>query len=186
MNPLAAKLAAILLALVQPSPSGRWTPAYEQIPTIADDIALAAGMQDPTPFAGPHARDLLALAAAAVALHESNLARRVLSCEYGGDRGSSLTAFQLMRGAAWGGHTREELCPSGALAAYLAVGILRRNAARCGTPIGMFRGYASGSCGRKSAAADRQCWKWVRASRLAGLEVACEVPFARLPLSSHR
>ncbi len=182
---LSLKIASILLALVVPSAA--WAPDRDRIPLVADDIALAAELHGGRPFVGPRAAELLALAAAAVAVHESNLAGRVLSCEYGGDEGRSLTAFQLMRGAAWGGHARAEICSSGPLAAYLAVGILKANGRRARTPIEMFRGYASGSIAKKSTAADRQCRKWVRASRLAGLEVACEAPFARLPiLSSHR
>jgi hypothetical protein len=182
---LSAKLAAVLFALVVPSE--QWAADPAQVPVVADDIALAAGMRGGSPFTGPNATELLALAAAAVAVHESNLAARVIACEVNGDEGRSVTAFQLMRGVAWGGHTREEICPSGPLAAYLAVGILQAHAARCArTPIEMFRGYASGSCAKKSAAAERQCRKWVRAAKLAGHEVACETPFARLPFSSHR
>lgn len=168
-----------LTSLVQPSTY--WAPVPPvRVAIIADDIALAAGMHDGAPFTGPDRVLKHALALAAIAVHESNLAAKVVACRYDGDplrgwkpgRGMSVTHFQLHKGAAWFGHTKEEICASGPLAAYLAGSVLR-NHRRSGTALGVFRGYASGDSSRPVKAADRQCRMWVKVAAGAGLKVSC-------------
>jgi hypothetical protein len=176
---LTAIVFAALTSLVRQSTY--WTPVPpSRVVIIADDIALAAALHDGAPFTGPDRVTKHALALAAIAVHESNLASKVVSCRYDGDplqgwkpgRGRSITHFQLMRGAAWFGHTKEEICTSGPLAAYLAGSVLR-NHARTGTALGVFRGYASGDSSRPVKAADRQCRMWTKIATNAGLKVSC-------------
>lgn len=178
---LTAILTTVLLGLIRPPSTARFASLDpERVAILADDLALAAELHDGAPFKGPDRVLKLALAGAAVAAHESNLARRVVDCEYHGDprlgdqpgQGRSITAFQLFKGFAWDGHTREELCPTGPLAAYVALKLLGRQGG-CSTPQSMFAGYASGDCRRGSRAAERQCRIWERAATRAGLHVAC-------------
>lgn len=174
---LTALVLAALLSMIRPSTY--WTPVpLEQIEVIADDIALSAALHDGAPFTGPERLQKHALALAAIAIHESNLAQRVVSCRLAGDPlagsgpGRSITVFQLMSGRAWGGHTRDEICSNGPLAAYLAGSILAMHA-RAGSALGVFRGYASGDAGRRSDASDRQCKMWTKAAARVGIKVAC-------------
>lgn len=179
MTSLTAIVFTALLSLVRPSVS--WAPVPEErIAIIADDIALAAALHDGAPFTGPHRVELAALAATAVAIHESNLAEKVVSCRYDGDplqgwkpgRGRSITHFQIMKGPGWQGHTKEEICANGPLAAYLAASILARQA-RAGMVLGVFRGYASGNMGRRSRASERQCAMFERIAKRAGFPTSC-------------
>ncbi len=176
---LTAIVFAALMSLVRPSV--HWAPVPEpQALIIADDIALAAQMLDGAPFTGDHRVEKLALALAAIVVHESNLAEKVASCRYAGDPlpgrkpgdGRSITVFQLMRGASWRGHTRAAICSSGPLAAYLAARVLSAHR-RAPTPLGLFRGYASGDVTRNSAASERQCRMWVKVLKQAGVPGSC-------------
>lgn len=176
---LTAIVFAALTSIVRPSTY--WAPVPPSVAMlIADDIALAAGMHDGAPFTGGDRVTKHALALAAIAVHESNLAIRVVSCAYDGDPrpkdppgvGKSIGAFQLHLGPARGGHTKAEICSSGPLAAYLAGRVLQ-NHARAGTVLGVFRGYASGDSSRAVKAADRQCRLWTKIATEAGLKVSC-------------
>jgi hypothetical protein len=179
MPSLTATITAVLLAMVRPSVS--WAPVpNDRIEIIADDIALAAQLHDGAPFTGPDRVLKLALAGSVIALHESNLAEKVVSCRYDGDplrgwepgRGRSITHFQLHKGAAWFGHTKAEICRSGPLSAYLALGILGRHTG-VSSPRAAFNAYASGSAARYSKAAGRQCAMWERAGKFVGISTAC-------------
>lgn len=176
---LTALVLAALTSLVRPSVS--WAPVpQERIELIADDIALAASLHDGAPFTGPHRRELAGLALAVIAIHESNLAEKVVSCRYDGDpmqgwkpgRGRSITHFQIMSPRTWSGHTKAEICSSGPLSAYLAATILARHA-RAPMILSVFRGYASGDASRRSAASERQCAMFERVAKRAGLAASC-------------
>lgn len=154
----------------------------DRLEQLAGQIALAVTLAPVAslPFVGAAAAEVTALALVAIARTESlHFDERVLDCRITGDGGRSVSAFQLMRGPNWQGHAREELCPSSALAAQLALDVLAGNAARCnGTgPAGWFRGYASGSCAVRSDVATWQCQTWERLAKRAGLVGAlCEGP----------
>jgi hypothetical protein len=176
---LTSLVLAALLALVRPST--HWAPVPpEQIAVIADDIALAASLHDGAPFTGPKRVQKHALALAAIAVHESNLAEKVVSCRYAGDplrgwkpgRGLSVSHFQLHKGAAWFGHTRKEICDNGALSAYLAGKVLR-NHSRAQTALALFQGYASGDASRPSRASMRQCAMWAKIMSAAKITGSC-------------
>lgn len=170
---LTSLILAAILSLPQPK-----DPA--NLPRLAEDIALAAELHDGAPFTGPARVEALSMALVAIAYHESSFRHPVAMCRITGDRlpgqkdneGRSITAFQLMRGLSWDGHSREDLCYNQSLAAYVAVKVLRRYA-RPWNWGGLFRGYASGSAGRDSAAARARCKTWERLSVKAGLVVSC-------------
>lgn len=163
------KILPLLLSLAH---DPREDPAVRQarLERVAEDIDLAVALGQ-TPFRGPAASDAAAVALVAIGQHESGFRAAVGNCLINGDGGRSVTFYQLMRGAAWDGHTRADLCPSGPLAAYLALGVLNRYTAPCKvrTPIAFFRAYAAGSCAAASRAATDICEAWQSLSAKAGL-----------------
>lgn len=142
---------------------------------LAADIELAVAMRaaggDELPFHGPAAREASALALVSIAFGETGFREIWIDCVEGGDNGRSVSAFQLMRGAAWYGAARHELCPTSPLAAYNALRVLTGYSERCqrSAPVGWFYGYASGSCGKPSEAGREHCARWVRLTKKMGL-----------------
>jgi hypothetical protein len=136
----------------------------------ADDMALAVSLHE-TPFPGPAGDVAAGLALVAIGKHESGYLEDVRICKMNGDNGRSVSYFQLMRGAAWAGATREEICPSGPLAAWLALRVLNLYPAKCTDkrPQALFNAYAAGSCAAASQAATDICAIWERVSAHAGL-----------------
>lgn len=157
----------------------------ETLDRIAGNIALVAEISE-TPFPGPQGHEAAALALVAIARHESAFLPTVETCHVNGDGGRSVSPFQLMRGAAWDGHTRAELCNGGPLATYLALRVLNVYPAKCfaRTPQEIFNAYASGSCGAASTAATDICESWVKISAkmgLLGASCSTRLPIRRAP-----
>lgn len=165
MDISALSLAAVLLVAPKKTVIPR-----ETLERLASNITLAAELSE-TPFRGPQGREAAALALVAIARHESAFLPSVAICNVNGDGGRSVSPFQLMRGAAWDGHARSELCNGGPLAAYLALRVLNVYPAKCfaKTPQAIFRSYASGSCSAASQAATDICESWVSISSRMGL-----------------
>lgn len=142
---------------------------------LAADIDLAVQMRAASggklPFHGPAAQEATALALVSIAFGETGFREGWIDCVEGGDNGRSVSAFQLMRGAAWYGAARHELCPTSPLAAYNALRVLTGYSDRClrSTPMGWFYGYASGDCSKPSDAGRAHCERWVRLTRTMGL-----------------
>ena len=117
---------------------------------------------------------------AIIADHEGmHFDARVEDCRITADNGQTVSSFGLMRGASWAGHSRDELCHGGTLPPTLALRAFAGYAKRCSRAswIGVFRGYASGSCAVKSDAATRLCNRWARVAGKLGLVGAhCEGP----------
>ncbi len=145
------------------------------VDAVRDREALAAwnDAHPGLPWRGPTAPEASALALVAIAAHESGFRADVSDCRRTGDVGRSITAFQLMRGRAWGAFDRAILCRSPALAARQALAALAAQGARCATPRSWFDGYASGNCGQRTAAGGRQCAIWERLAKAAGLRASC-------------
>lgn len=138
-----------------------------------DDLAHWLGSVSPLPFVGPERRTATALALAAIAFHESGMSARVSDCRRVGAFEHSVTAFQLHGPFARGPYTEAAVCASPRLAAERALYVFALHGRRCTTPQAWFYGYASGNCGKSSAAGRRQCAIWERMSRAAGLSVSC-------------
>lgn len=169
-------IAEIALAAIVSLSTPRSAP-LPRLERLADDISLAAMLQE-SPFTGEARHEASALALVAIARTESDHFRlRVLDCDESADGGRTFTAFGLMRGMAWYGASKEDLCPTGPLAAFNALKVLRHHAGRCRPiPQSWFRGYAAGSCAVDSAVARLQCRKWVLLTRQAGMTGAsCDV-----------
>jgi hypothetical protein len=134
---------------------------------IAKDIVSAVDAAPELPFGGPAAKEASDVALLAIAYHESGLRLEVQDCSYcdknkergACDHGRSLTMYQVMRGRAWGGHTREELCTDNQLASRLALGVLTR--ASRGGPQAMFQAYAG--CSARNCKAGRELQDQFRA-----------------------
>lgn len=172
MNSIGAVVLTAILSLTtqRSAPESR-------LERLADDIGLAAVLQE-SPFPGEAGKEAAALALVAIARTESDHFRaRVLDCDESADGGRTFTAFGLMKGMAWYGASKEDLCPTGALAAFNALKVLRHHAARCKTtPRAWYYGYSSGDCGKKSDVGRNQCDTWVRLTREAGMVGAsCDV-----------
>jgi hypothetical protein len=118
-------------------------PRYHE---IADEISTTVEMaaEDQLPFVGPAAREASAIALATVARHESEFNEEIRQCRKKGDGGRSITIFQLYKGVAWDGRSEREICSEPTLAGMLALRSLKMFA-HAPTPLGMFRGYASGN-----------------------------------------
>jgi len=172
MNTIAEIALTAILSLATP----RSAP-LPRLEKLADDISLAAMLQE-SPFTGEAAREASALALVAIARTESDHFRlRVLDCDESADGGRTFTAFGLMRGMAWYGASKEDLCPTGPLAAFNALKVLRHHAGRCKErPLAWWFGYSSGDCGKRSDVGGLQCRGWVRLTRQAGMTGAsCDV-----------
>ena len=169
-----AAILAVLLSLAAPvrHPEPEVARAA-RLALVAADQARAVALEvdeGRALFTGPAARAGEALALVAIGQHESGFAEAFGRCEASGDHGRSLTFYQLMKGAAWFGHRREEICPSGVLAARLALRVLHGYKTRCAPrPMSWFRGYASGNCGVPTQAADELCTAWERLARRQGI-----------------
>lgn len=142
------------------------------LPRLAEDIAYAAELHDGAPFTGPARVEVLSIALVAIAYHESGLRQPVADCRVKGDEGRSVSAFMLMRGASWDGHSQQEICDSQTLAAYLSAKALKRYR-KSRMPISWFRGYATGDPGKRADIATKHCKTWERLSTKAGLVVSC-------------
>lgn len=136
----------------------------------SEDMALAVMLSE-TPFPGPAGDVAAGLALVAIGKHESGYLEAVRVCKMNGDNGRSVSYFQLMRGASWAGATREEICPSGPLAAWLALRVLNLYPVKCSDkrPQALFNAYAAGSCSATSQAAEEICAIWERVTAHAGL-----------------
>jgi hypothetical protein len=171
-----------LLLAMAPSPverdPARTAAAFvERAQRLASDFEVAVSF-GPLPFEGPAAAEATTAALTAIAYHEgAGFMLAVENCSITADGGKTVSLFGLMKGAAWRGRERHELCRGGPLPAYLSLLALEGYARRCRTspPIGWFRGYASGSCAVKSDAAARLCGIWERLAARGGLVGAsCE------------
>lgn len=122
----------------------------------------------------PFTPELSALALVAIAYGESRFSAEVSDCRRIGHDLPSVTVWQLYGTWAFGPFTAAELCASTSRAAERALWVLAQHKERCGTPASVFRGYASGNCGRDSRAARWHCRRWERLARRAGLAAKCE------------
>lgn len=155
---------AAVLSLVPETPPQR---AAE----LADNAAVAVAFAG-SPFTGDAREEAAAVAVITIAFHEGyRFSRAVERCEITADNDKTVSLFGLMKGAAWRGRQRHELCGGGPLPAYLGLLALQGYAERCtrSTPLGFFQGYASGSCNVKSDASARLCTIWERVSARVGL-----------------
>lgn len=155
-----------LLRLVDPPQA-----EVDRLHEFAAEVVRAVDSAEELPFTGPAAREATIAALMVIAHHESGIREDIITCRVRGDQGRSITAFQLMRGFAWGGHSEAELCASNQLAATMALRVLQTHSTRCtrSGPGGWFAGYASGSCARPSRAATAMCARWVRETQRLGI-----------------
>lgn len=122
----------------------------------------------------PFTPELSALALVAIAYGESRFSAEVADCRRIGHDLPSVTAWQIHGWWAFGPFTAAELCASPSRAAKRALWVLAQHKERCGTPASVFRGYASGNCGRDSRAAREHCRRWKRLARRSGLAANCD------------
>lgn len=122
----------------------------------------------------PFTPELSALALVAIAYGESRFSAEVADCRRIGHDLPSVTAWQIHGWWAFGPFTAAELCASPPRAAERALWVLAQHKERCSTPAAVFRGYASGNCGRDSRAAREHCRRWERLARRSGLAAKCE------------
>lgn len=172
MNSLGAVALTAILSLTTPRSAPQ-----DRLERLADDIGLAAVLQE-SPFPGEAGKEAAVLALVAIARTESDHFRlSVIDCSQSADGGRTFTAFGLMKGMAWYGASKEDLCPTGALAAFNALKVLRHHAGRCrAMPQSWFWGYAAGDCSKRSDVGKNQCRTWVRLTREAGMVGAsCDV-----------
>jgi len=141
---LSALILSVLVALPHPPPEAHAVALADAIATAAHDAPLwVTGDAGETPDAIPAGEAATAAVLVGIATHEGGLRPEVARCAVTGDQGRSVGAFQLMRGRAWNGHARAEICESDALQASLALRVLGMSR-RTGLD-GMLRAYASGS-----------------------------------------
>lgn len=119
----------------------------------------------PLPFTGSDARRETVAALVGIAVGESRLSATVANCRRVGSDHESIGAFQLWGAMAWGPYDRATICSSPRRGAERALWVLSYHAARCGSAVKAFRGYASGDCGIKSRAAEAHYRRWERMVR---------------------
>jgi hypothetical protein len=178
---LAAYAIALILAAARP-PAVDVASERPRLEAMAVDIAAAVDGADelatwipgagegpdvvlPLPFAGPEARRLAVAALVSIAVGESRLAAEVADCRRVGVDHASLGMWQLWGWWARGPYTGAEICASMRRGAERALWVLSYHAARCGSIVEAFRGYASGDCSIKSRAADAHYRMWARMVR---------------------
>lgn len=147
--------AAIASAVIQADELASWLPGSGE----GSDVTL------PLPFAGPRAREASVAALVAVAVGESRLSAAVADCRRVGSDHPSIGSWQLHGRMALGPYDRETICSSSRRGAERALWVLSYHAARCGSGVKAFRGYASGDCGVKSRAAEAHYRRWERMVR---------------------
>lgn len=181
MNELAAYALTLLVAAARP-PALDIETELPRIEAMAVDIAAAVVQADelaewlpgsgegseatlPLPFAGPRAREKAVAALVGIAYGESRLDARVADCRRVGSDHDSLGSWQLLGRMALGPYTRTEICASPRRGAERALWVFSYHAARCGSAVKAFRGYASGDCGVRSRAAEAHYRRWERMFR---------------------
>lgn len=170
MSSFASMVLWSLVHAVDPSPA-----EVTRLEAFAGDVSHAVDVAPEFPFRGPAAREGAIAALLVTAWHESGFRPAIVECRERGDHGRSITAFQLMRGMAWGPFSEEQLCGSVELAATRALAVLTVHA-RCSTPRAIWRGYATGDCGRRARAAGEMCGRWAWVLARVGIEGAsCDV-----------
>lgn len=175
-------LAAILSlasapAVVLPDDHRRLEALAADIVHVVEQHDVVSGWLDepPLPFRGPHRRLASVMALVAINHHESRFRADVADCRVVGSDFPSITGYQLLGHFAFGPYSPRELCRSGRLAAERSLAVMAFHAARCGTPGAMFRGYASGDCGKHTEAARARCKTWMRLTMKAGLVTECGI-----------
>lgn len=181
MSDLASYAMTMLLAVARP-PAVDIVTERPRLEALAEDIAAAAVEADeladwipgagelastvlPLPFTGPDARRQAVAALVSIAYGESRFSAAVADCRRVGSDHGSVGLYQLWGWLAWGPYRRAELCASPLRQAERALWVLSFHAARCGSIAKAFRGYASGDCGVKSAAAEAHYRMWERLVR---------------------
>ena len=114
---------------------------HARLCAVAEDTVAATDGARALPFDGPAAQSASIVALLSVAYHESGLREDVQDCTVRGDKGRSISLYQLHVGPARHGHTADEICSDNLLATRLALRYLARTARR-GSVYGMFSGYA--------------------------------------------
>lgn len=181
MNALAAYAFTLIIAAARP-PAVDVVAERPRLEAMAVDVAsvvteadeLAAWLPGagegrtavlPLPFAGPGARKKAVAALVGLAIGESRLDARVADCRRVGSDFASLGSWQLLGRMALGQYTRVEICTSPRRGAERALWVLSYHAARCGSAVKAFMGYASGDCGVRSRAAEAHYHRWARMVR---------------------
>ncbi len=151
-----------LLRLVDPAPA-----ELARVEAFAADVTRAVDAAPALPFTGPAAREATIAALLVTAWHESGIRQDVIDCRVRGDRGRSVSAFQLLGPFGRGGRSIALVCSSVEASAAAALEVLVRQS-RC-SPLGMWRGYSAGSCAVKSDASSEMCWAWAREAKRIGI-----------------
>ena len=119
---LALAMALALSGAPEPTPA---------MVTVARAATYAVATAPSLPLTGPAAREGTIAMLVGVAWHESGFRADVVDCRTRGDSGRSVSAWQLMRGMAWAGHTQAEICRSPELTASLALRVITIQATQC-------------------------------------------------------
>lgn len=165
---LSALVLSVLSAFPHPPPEAHAHSLADAIATAAHEAPLwATGDAGETPEAIPAGEAATAAVLVAIARHEGGFRPDVARCLVTGDNGRSVGAYQVMRGRAWDGHTRAEICESDELQADLALRVLAMSR-RAGLD-GMMRAYASGDAGRHTRAGRELAGNVTSACRRFGL-----------------
>lgn len=147
---------------------------------IAGDIEAA--VDNPLtrlPFDGPKAREASEDALVAIAANESSFSRNVRDCLIKGDKGKSVSVFQLHVGPGRKGHSEKEICEDHVLAAKLALEILNWYPWVWKTEQ-LFNGYATGRYDVSSSGGNRQHYLFRQLIKAHGIKVSWKKGAARL------
>lgn len=162
--------------------------------------AIATAIDNnPNLYKGPAAKYAAATNLVAIAWHESGFSKEIQYCHKKGDRGKSITNFQMMKPWAlsrrvkqtyyykvngktrsydvwrWKQvHTEQEVCNDPFLAAKHALYLFTLLQEQCpiSSPYGWYAAYGTGYCSKRLPATDGLCLMWERLSKKMGLKGA--------------
>lgn len=161
----------------RPAPGSARMATYE---VIAEDIETAA--HNPVgdlPFDGPLAVEATELALAAIGANESSYRDTVRDCRKKGDKGKSVSTFQLFEGPGRGGHTEKQICENPVLAGKLAINILGWYQFSWKTEQ-LFAGYATGRADTPNYASGRQHSIFQKMLKANNMKVSKQKGFKKL------
>lgn len=145
--------AVILEAMLRAADVPTMRAERERLAPVAAAIATEAASSEI--FEGPRGTEAGALLLVAIGRHESEFREEVRRCQRSGDQGRSIGTYQLMGPWAWHGESRTTICADDTLQARLSLRVLGIYRSKCGAATrSMIQAYASGSCGKRSKAAE--------------------------------